>query len=197
MFDSGITAKKLIETIQSEADIAIDIPNQNYIDWLNALEQLLYREVIQEQALTMLADPGASAPLDIESEGIRFEDIHAVYADKTQLIKSTLTSGIIFPNSYYKDNNLLGLKLADDTSNAKYLKVIYFAKPELKTEEDWANQNVMLPTEFLDIAKAKLRGEAYKLANELELSALWLNDYNAMLEVFKTWIADKQPKFGI
>lgn len=194
MFDSKITAKKLIETIQSEADIAIDIPNQNYIDWLNALEQLLYREVIQEQALMLFADPGASAPLCIEDKGIRFEDIHAVYADKTQLIKSTLASGHIFPDSYYKDDNRLGLKLTDD---ADELKVIYFAKPELKTEDDWNMQNVMLPIEFIDLAKAKLRGEAYKLANEGELAAMWLNDYNAMLEIFKIWIAEKQPKFGI
>ena len=49
MFDSGTTAKELIEAIQNEADIAPDIPEDSYIQWLNSVEQLLYSEVIKEQ----------------------------------------------------------------------------------------------------------------------------------------------------
>ena len=55
----------------------------------------------------------------------------------------------------------------------------------------------MLPPELIDLAKAKLRGEAYKLANEDGLAAKWLNDYNVLLETFKVWIQSKAPAFGI
>ena len=57
--------------------------------------------------------------------------------------------------------------------------------------------NVMVPLEFIDLVKAKLRGEAYKLANEDVLSAKWLNDYNILLENFKMWISEKNSNFGI
>ena len=49
MFNSGITVKSIIEQIQDEADISSAIPNGSYVMWLNALEQLLYTELIQEQ----------------------------------------------------------------------------------------------------------------------------------------------------
>ena len=49
MFDSGIKASVLIEQIENEADIAIPIAKESYVLWLNALEQLLYTELIQEQ----------------------------------------------------------------------------------------------------------------------------------------------------
>jgi hypothetical protein len=55
----------------------------------------------------------------------------------------------------------------------------------------------MLPAEFIELAKAKLRGESYKYANEDGLAAKWLNDYNALLETFKVWVQSKSANFGI
>jgi hypothetical protein len=70
-------------------------------------------------------------------------------------------------------------------------------KPELKTISNYASKYVMLPIEFIDLIKAKLRGEAYKYANEDNLAAKWLNDYNVLVETFKAWLSNKQPEFGI
>ena len=54
----------------------------------------------------------------------------------------------------------------------------------------------MLPYEFLDMVKAKLRGEAYKIANENSIAANWLNDYNAILMDFRAWVETKRASFG-
>ena len=351
MFDSGIKASELIEQIKDEADIAIPISDEVYISWLNALEQLLYSEIIKEQkkymfskysslfapklnffpifaaqtindvivtidspgtyrmsptskvsmttskgatleavitlpagtytlsdnakfnttttshlgsltaftvAGTFLADISSSPtaagytftlnaetqvrlrfsipagtkfpsgdyvfspqleagntktafvrpiasytelphlvcsfPKNDDEADMRFEDVHAVYADSTQLIKSTLTSGAVFPNSYYRDDNKLAVNVVEFPEE---FKVVYIVRPKLKTTSNYEITHVMLPAEFIDLAKAKLRGEAYKLANEYELSAMWLNDYNTLLETFKAWISGKQPKFGM
>lgn len=217
MFDSGLSASDLIGQIKSEADIALPIPDESYISWLNALEQLLYTELIREQGKIELdgaSVAGVSAEdaevgdlsgfvavigidtLDTPNgeNAVRFEDVHAVYADKTQLIKSTVASGVIFPNTYYKIGNDIGVNLKKQPEK---VKIIYFVKPELKTTDNIGTKNVMIPAEFIDLVKAKLRGEAYKIANEGELAAVWINDYNVLLETFKAWLSGKQSEFGI
>ena len=114
MFDSGILASDLIDEIKEEADIAISIPDATYVSWLNALEQLLYTEVIREQGKIELEGTDRSV-INIDTmvvpaneNSVRFEDIHAVYADSAQLIESTAASSIIFPNTYYKLGENIG-----------------------------------------------------------------------------------------
>ena len=200
MFDSGIKASDLIAQIKQEADIAIPIPDSSYILWLNALEQLLYTELIQEQGKIEL-DSVTGSCIDVDTihvpngeNAVRFEDIHAIYADESQLIKSTVASGVIFSDTYYKIGNNIGLNLKKDPQK---VKIVYFVKPVLKTESNASTENVMVPLEFMDLVKAKLRGEAYKVANEDSIAAKWMNDYNILLETFKSWLSGKQPEFGI
>ena len=200
MFDSGIKASALIEQIENEADIAIPIAKESFVSWLNALEQLLYTELIQEQGKIELDGINGSVvgidTLNVPNgeNAVRFEDIHTIYADQTQLIESTAASGVIFPDTFYKIGVDIGLNLKKQPER---VTIIYFVKPELKTTNNISTKNVMIPVEFIDLAKAKLRGEAYKVANEMELSAMWLNDYNVLLETFKAWLSGKQPEFGM
>lgn len=200
MFDSGIKAAALIEQIENEADIAIPIAKESFVSWLNALEQLLYTELIQEQGKIELDGVNGSVigidTLNVPNgeNAVRFEDIHTIYADQTQLIESTAASGVIFPDTFYKIGVDIGLNLKKQPER---VTIIYFVKPELKTTNNISTKNVMIPVEFIDLAKAKLRGEAYKVANEMELSAMWLNDYNVLLETFKAWLSGKQPEFGM
>ena len=195
MFDSGISAKDLVEELKNtEIDIALAIPDETYVQWLNALQQILYTDVIKEQKkITLEATMSSPVSLDgLKGENeneIRFEDIYAVYADGVQLKRTTLTSGAIFPNTYYKDNNCLGYN-----TELTPITIVYLVKPALVS---MSKGNVMLPIEFIDLAKAKLRGEAYKLANEDNIAAKWLNDYNVLLETFKMWASEKSPNFGI
>ncbi len=200
MFDSGIKASALIEQIENEADIAIPIAKESYVSWLNALEQLLYTELIQEQGKIELDGVNGSVigidtlTVPNDENAVRFEDIHAVYADQTQLIESTVASGVIFSDTYYKIGNDIGVNLKKEPEK---VKIIYFVKPKLKTVANISTVNVMIPVEFIDLAKAKLRGEAYKVANEDSIAAKWLNDYNVLLETFKMWLSGKQSEFGM
>ena len=200
MFDSGIKASALIEQIKDEVDIAVPIADESYVSWLNALEQLLYTELIQEQGKIEIKSFGGSV-IDIDSldvpmgeEEIRFEDIHAVYADRVQLICSTVASGVIFSDTYYKNGNNIGVNLKH---NPEKITIIYYVKPELKTLDNINTKNVMVPVEFIDLVKSKLRGEAYKVANEDGIAAKWINDYNVLLETFKAWLSDKKPTVGV
>ena len=204
MFDSGMPVKDLVAELKTEVDIALEIPDATYVQWLNYLQQVLYTEVIKEQKKKVFQPPFENNLIDVSSMAENnentpiFEDIHAVYADDTQLIKSTVTSGVIFRNTFFRITD----KLAFNTENVpEKITIIYFVRPALVKPTSHGNisegVNVMVPVEFIDLVKAKLRGEAYKLANEGELAAMWLNDYNVHLETFKVWIAEKSPNFGL
>ncbi len=204
MFDSGISVKSLIEELKTtEVDIALEIPDKTYAEWLNSLQQLLYTEVIKEQKKTVFNQPFENNLIDLSTMAESgentpiFEDVHAVYADDTQLIKSTVASGVIFKNTFFK---LAGKLVFKTTKTPEMLTIVYFVRPALITTTSHGNvndTNVMVPVEFIDLVKAKLRGEAYKLANEDSIAAKWLNDYNILLETFKAWIAEKSPNFGM
>lgn len=205
MFDSGILVKDLIDELKNtEVDIALDIPNATYVSWLNSLQRLLYTEVIKEQRkLNLSVGNSTTVPLtnivvnSNEEELPRFEDVYTIYTKEgTQLIKTTLASGSIFSNCFYKDGTDIGFNATPDTSQ---LTVVYIVRPALINVNTYETDNthVMLPVEFIELAKSKLRGEAYKLVNEDGIAAKWLNDYNVLLETFKAWIATKSANFGI
>lgn len=206
MFDSGISAADLIADVISEADVAYPITNRSYIGWLTALEQLLYSEIIKEQrAVTLNRSDITANEIDLNSIEVpeghakpRFEDIYTVFVGDRQLIKTNLASGLTFPDVYYKSGDKLGFN--SPYARSYGVKIIYFVRPEIKTvsdDDEIGGGNVMLPPEFSDMAKAKLRGEAYKIANEDALAAKWLNDYNILLESFKEWIKQKQAAFAM
>lgn len=199
MFNSGVSANDIVALIKDEVDIAAEIPDTTYIGWINSLEWLLYTEIIKEQRATEYVPKEDTVDLIAlenlaigeDEDAIRFEDVHAVYADKTQLIKSTVASGVIFPDTYFKKDNDLAVNLS---KKPEKIKVCYFVKPKKKETGD---ETVALPFEFLDLMKAKLRGEAYKIANEGEIAAMWINDYNVLLNDFAHWISEKAPEFGL
>lgn len=212
MYDSGITAAALISEIQQEADVAIGIPDSFYIRQLNTIEQMLYSEIIKEQRRMLLigflsiGDEKEKPykllsfpiePLEEKPEDeavIRFTDIAAVYQSGVELIKSTLigAEGDSFRDCYYNNNGEIGLYIKEVGD----IYIIYNVRPKLKTEDNVNALNIMVPTEFVNLVSAKLRGEGYKLANEDNLSAKWLNDYNALLQDFIMWVQSHKAKFG-
>ncbi len=216
MFDSRISAAELIEEVKDEADISPDIPDKRYVDWYNSIEQLLYSEIIQEQRSRRIeeyvgtAETGHTTKIDRsfaftefldrkqpDEDEMRFSDIVAVFNSGQQLIKTTLLGAVYngFEDCYYDAYGKLGLKIND----AGAVTVIYNTRPALKVltnAGDVEGGNVMVPVEFIDLIKAKLRGEAYKLSNENELAAKWMNDYNALLDTFKAWAQSRAALFG-
>lgn len=200
MFDSNVKAETLIAEILNEADIAPEISEEALISHLCALEQLVYSEIIREQGKAEVSDFSGEVVQLSEvnvpdgERNLVFENIHAVFANDTQLLKTTALCGTVFTDVYFKIAGNLGLNLKNKPST---IRIVYFVAPAIKTPENYSEYNVMIPVEFIELARAKLRAEAYKLANEDELCAKWLNDYNVLLEDFKMWIASKRPEFGM
>lgn len=208
MFDSGISAKDLIAQLKSEVDAAEEIPNATYITFLNALEQMLYADFIKEQnTIKVSLSPAVNTfPATVDLSGLEipdtednvtFEDIYAVYVNHNlQLIKTSPANGIIFPNSYYKT----GGNLSYSSKNpVREIRIVYIVKPAVKTVDEndvIQDGNVMIPLEFIELVKSKLRYEAYMLVNEYTAAANWVNVFNSLLTTFSEWLANREPQFG-
>ena len=211
MYNSNITVKSLVETIQSEADISTAIPDQCWLNWINEVEQMLYTEVIRElKVVTLTAQTSPIAMTEIvpgtgEGQAI-FEDILKFYGDGRELQKATVISALRFAgvkSVWYKQENAIGFSLAT-LATADEIKIVYCVRPELKVMTsptapalpDLPDTDILLPPEFIELMACRLRGEAYKIANEDSQAAKWLADYNAYVESFKTWVKKHNAGFG-
>ena len=203
MYDSGITARSLISNVSSEADITIPIDSDSWYRWINAVEQFIYTEILNEYTSVTLnyaelindtinlnnditTANGCAAP--------NFDDIIKVYADETELDRTSVISGLIFVDKplYYPD--YVGNIKMNLTGYPENIIVVYRLRPELKSS--LSDVNINIPIEFIDMLAARMRGEAYKIANEDNLSAKWLSDYNIQLESFKLWASRRNERYG-
>lgn len=200
MFDSGITARALVERARSEIDVAPIVFDISFVGWINTVEQLLYTEIIRELRSFSITDNTASPlamskiiPGEKELTPI-YEDIFKVYADNKELVPMTMVGGYVFPTTdcYWKTPNGLEYSLLNENA-PEQIDIMYFVRPRLKTiaNDKICEDNIMLPIEWIDIMLSRMRGEAYKLVNDDAISAKWLNDYNNLIEQFKIWIATK------
>lgn len=199
LYDSAVTTADFILGLRDELDIASIIPDSAFIRWLNTVEQTVYTELIREMRSVHLTvdyvdgdTPSFSLSDIVPSDGedpVIFDDILKVYVDGIELDRVSLISGVTFDNlgMYYLDG---GRVMVKTLVPATEVSVIYVARPRKKalTGAELPAETVKLPAEWLEIAASRLRGEAYKLANDDNLAAKWLNDYNLYLEQFKVWL---------
>lgn len=199
MYDSGVKCSDFINSIIGEADISIEIQSDSWYRWLNTVEQFIYTEILDEYASAEIDYASDSVTLSTLTvpygcASVTYDDVIAVYADGVQVEKSGIKGVMNFSdkNLYYTDYN--GNLVLSLTEVPNKITVIYRLRPILKTET--GNNNVAVPAEFLDMVSARLRGEAYKIANEDGLAGKWLADYNTQLESFKVWAEKRNKRYG-
>ena len=206
LYDSAVTTADFILGLRDELDIASIIPDSAFIRWLNTVEQTVYTELIREMRSVHLTvdyvdgdTPSFSLSDIVPSDGedpVIFDDILKVYVDGIELDRVSLISGTTFDNlgMYYKNGDNVMIKTLIPATE---VSVIYVVRPRKKalTGAELPAETVKLPAEWLEIAASRLRGEAYKLANDDNLAAKWLNDYNLYLEQFKVWLT-KNKVYG-
>lgn len=204
MYDSGITAKKFIDSVKDESDITIAIPDASWCRWLASVEQILYTEVFKEYDVIKIDVTDSSEEVTVtlkdtvvasDCDTLTFDDVIAVFMDYLELERSGETAALQYPEKplYYTDYS--GKMYARSPIYAEQMVIVYRKRPPVKTETN-TTAHVMVPVEWLDLVGAKLRGEAYKIANEDGLSAKWLNDYNTQLESLKVWANKRNERYG-
>jgi hypothetical protein len=205
MYNSQITASELIDSVRSEADISIDIPESIFLRTINTVEQFIYTEILKEYVTETIPYSNVESfsavdfrEISVPSEASTpiFDDVIKVFADGDELERAGASAVFEFKdkNLYYdKYNGKITLSLVTAPNN---ITILYRIRPALKSAVNKSTSYIALPIEFVEIIASKLRGEMYKIANEDGLSAKWLSEYNVQLEKFKIWAAVRMARFG-
>lgn len=202
MYDSGIKCSDYIDSVIAETDISAVIPTASWYRWLSVVEQFLYSEVINEclfadiEYSDITDDKITLSSLTVPSgcAAVTYDDVVSVFADGRELERSGAKGMTDFSDKdlYYTDYS--GVLILNPTETPYEIRIIYRLKPLAKAQNSTAN--VMIPIEFIDMAGARMRGEAYKIANEDGLAGKWLADYNTQLESFKIWAQKRNERYG-
>lgn len=202
MYNAGITANELIEMVENETDVSVMIPRSTWLRAINTVEQFIYTEVLKEYiAARFPYDDLIDDAIELSSietvEGAaspNYDDIIRVFADENEIERAGAIGATEFPEKqlyYSKYDGRLSLSLAEYPSE---IIVIVRLRPNLK--DGAGEEYIAVPPEFVDMIAAKMRGEAYKIANEDALAAKWLSDYNTQLENFKVWALTRNARYG-
>ncbi len=203
LFHSGIYAKSFIKGLQSEIDSALPIPDDTYISWLNETEQFLYTGLIQSPVpVEFTADYDSGTPIENPLECCRFCDVVSVYASYDsrlgrQLIKTERNKAHLLHDCYYDVDGKIGYNLSPILSDClEKITVFKIDKPTLKTTDNWATEDICVPTEFAEMIRSKLRANAFMLCGEYATASNFIALYNSLLETFKAWIASQPRIYG-
>jgi hypothetical protein len=201
MYHSGVTVADAIAMLSNEVDIVGDIPASSYLRWVSALEQLIYSDLIaDERSATLSVSPEYTLGLNSVStvQGEKkptFDDVRKVYRDGEELTRVGLATAHQFGDEkavYFKKGDYIGV--SEYAGNAgDIMTVIWRCVPTVKTKD---SEEILVPYEWLDMVLAKMRGEAYKIANDDAQAAKWLGDYNAQMESFRLWAAERGKRYG-
>ena len=205
MLHSTTTAAQIIETARGNTDISFEVTDAEMLLWLNALEQLLYSDVIRFQRRVTAENPAKDALIRYDSfvyaedeSQMEARDVLSVAADGIELDRVSAGWGQMWLAGqrpvWYPDTD--GIRLSLDKS-PELLEIAYTVRPKLFTEDAMDTDTIHIAPEFLPMVIANLRGNLYHVANENALAAQWFGDYNTQLETFKAWCADHLRHYGV
>ena len=203
LYSSTVTGTELITSVKAELPIVPLPPDAAFVRWLSSFEQLVWSEVIRQErraetkvANGIIALDGIPVPED--EDGVQASDVCAVYLDGVQAQPGNAEQGYLFSPecAVYREDGARQLAV-DGTENGISATLIYTVRP-MRRAGTVADQTavIALPEEYIELAASRLRGEAYRAANEDELAAKWLADYNARLEAFTAW-CDRRRAGGV
>lgn len=189
IYKSNVTASCLITSVSDDIAVFPAISMINYINWYNDVVQSIYKSIIKPCTLITVA-----AAKETERSGIDIPD-NSVFPEGAQmyLTKNGIRRKLLRVDNerdlVFRDSVYIGEKIkinSDDITDAKLI-IEVLTPPPIITEDNVSGTAVPFPTEYHDMIKARLKGEALKLCNQDNTAAKWLNDFNAALEDFKAF----------
>lgn len=198
MLCSTVTIQNFLDELIADMGLYEGCERALYRQKMNETLQFLYAVIIRSEAEGTATPqdgliPRSAIPTASNVAGVQLNDVLAVYDDSRQLRylpPADLPAAAGLPGFYTVTQE--GIRLSD-ASITYPLRVRFTERPH-PYGADSENAYVPLPNEFLPMLAARIRGEVYRLVNEDAPAAKWLALYNAYLEDFFTYLADRRKE---
>ncbi len=197
IFTSSTTAKLLIDDVMEDLGLYEPPARADFYKFFNECLTRLYTEVICHcSSVEMTTANGFITYNDLmvkAEQSVSGADICAVAVKSpfNPIMRATpFTQKLLTSTTpcYVCEKDRITF---NSTTRQTYL-IFYTYRPSTVTAGNESTLQVALPAEYHNLLRAKLRGEAYKLANEDDLAAKWLGEYNLLLEDFCRYVAVKK-----
>ena len=198
IFSSLFTVKSMIDDVMEKLGLYTPPTRADFYKFYNECLTRLYTEVICHRSMVeMTVASGFVTYNDLmvkASQSVSGEDICdvAVKSPFNPILRATAWTQKLLPANtacYVCEKDRINLY--PSSARQTYL-IFYTYRPSTVTAGNESTLQIALPPEYHNLLRAKLRGEAYKQANEDELAAKWLGEYNLLLEDFCRYVARKK-----
>lgn len=206
MFDSGYPVEKIVSEVENETNLAFPVTRENYVSWYNLCEQGLYSDIIKEEKTE---ETGYLQELyiddipvcDVYTDIMRSDDVQGVFLEtngkKRELEHVSLKNylrGIGSAYAYATEGKRFIFRRADGGTDGKLIFLRRVRPVPKRLIGETICGTVMLPEEYLELVRCRLRSEKYRLMDEDVMCAKWINEYNYHLQMFTEFIEARRAK---
>lgn len=205
MFDSGYPAEKLIEEVEKETNLAFPVTRESYASWLNLCEQGLYSDIIREEKAEEVPFAQGIDVRELSCDGFvdmaRPDDIRSVFLTldgKTEEVEKLSLENYLrgFGTGfvYACEGNRFVFRRSDERTDGTLTFIRTIRPIPKRVIGDAVTGTIMLPEEYLELMRCRLRGEKYRLMNEDVMCGKWISEYNYHLQMFTAFIEARRAR---
>lgn len=181
---------------QLNSDLATKASTAKMLEWVNMLEQSLYRSNLMELELDLIDAVAVQSEYSLATKEYKFEDIEALYVDG-ELYNARYATTPPYNGTYVKTTSGFALSPTPLTSVAQSIEVHYKKRPALKTEANMDTEDLTILADFGEEFISLYRYYCYRMISIVNRDYNDANLYGTLYQeaedAFWEWYVNRQP----
>ena len=195
IFKSNTTVKDVFDIVYGTTDIPDyaeltgEIKLKNIFMCINEVPHMIYDDFIKNPVTAKYTAFPVQITGNSSGANFDFRDIMRVFEYEHELARGS--GNTLVPHSYYVYSDSSGNQFLDIFPKQEYvteITVIYNNRPAPKTVNGAATEYIMLPDEWVRLTICYCKAKQCALFSDSETENRFVNEYNTLIEDFKTWI---------
>lgn len=181
---------------QLNTDLATKATTARMLEWVNMLEQTLYRSNLMELELDLIDAVAGQSEYSLSTKEYKFEDIEALSINGVYY-NAIQPKTQMYDYSYTKTTSGFRLSPTPLTSVAQSINVYYKKRPTLKTEANMGTEDLTITADFGEEFVTLYRYFCYRMICILNRDYNDANLYGTLFQEaedsFWEWYVSRQP----